>query len=138
MVTRTNPKEHRRGPLWKSRCGSSRRGVVLTSGLSAPTTSPKVRLALREELFFAVISAALTQVFIDAQISPESVWDSPRVKAILEQPGDAPIDLSQLTVEEINALARGAKGIWAEHPDIGDSVEWVRSLRENVFRQDVE
>ena len=63
-----------------------------------------------------------------------SIWDSPRVKAILEQPEDAPIDLSGLTQEEINALALDAKGMWADHPYIKDSVEWVRELRKSLFR----
>lgn len=67
-----------------------------------------------------------------------SIWDSPRVKAILEQPDDAPIDLSQLTKEEIDALARDAKGMWADHPYIKDSVEWVRDLRKGLFRGTIE
>lgn len=52
----------------------------------------------------------------------------------MEQPEDSPIDLSQLTEEEIDALAREAKGIWADHPYIKDSVEWVRELRKGLFR----
>ena len=57
------------------------------------------------------------------------VWDSPRVKAILERPEGTPIDLSGLTQEERDALFIDAKGMWADHPDIKDSVEWVRQLR---------
>lgn len=61
---------------------------------------------------------------------PETVWDSPRVKAILERPVGTPIDLSSLTEEERHALAREAKGMWADHPEITDSVKWVRELRQ--------
>ena len=62
------------------------------------------------------------------------LWDSPRVKAILEQPEGTPIDISKLTEEEIDALAREAKGMWADHPEIKDSVEWVRELRQGLYR----
>lgn len=65
---------------------------------------------------------------------PFSVWDSPRVKAILERPEGTPIDISGLTDEERDALAREAKGMWADHPYIKDSVEWVRGLRQGLYR----
>ena len=64
-----------------------------------------------------------------------NVWDSPRVKAILKRPEGTPIDLSTLTEEERDALAREAQGMWADHPDIKDSVEWVRELRKGLFRR---
>ena len=63
-----------------------------------------------------------------------TVWDSPRVKAILERPAGTPIDLSGLREEERHALAREAKGMWVDHPEITDSVEWVRGLREGLSR----
>jgi hypothetical protein len=62
------------------------------------------------------------------------VWDSPRVKAILEQPEGTPIDISKLTEEEVDALAREAKGMWADHLFIKDLVKWVRGLRKGLFR----
>jgi hypothetical protein len=52
----------------------------------------------------------------------------------LEQPEDSPIDLSQLTEEEIDFLAQEAQGMWIDHPYIKDSVEWVRELRRGLFR----
>ena len=57
------------------------------------------------------------------------VWESPRVKAIIERPEGTPIDLSGLTQEERDALFREAKGMWSDHPEIKDSVKWVRQLR---------
>ncbi|MFQ6028756.1 MAG: hypothetical protein ACE5Q6_14835 [Dehalococcoidia bacterium] len=66
------------------------------------------------------------------------VWESPRVKAILEQPEGTPIDTSILPKEEIAALAQEASGTWVDHPDIKDSVEWVRSLREGMYRESIE
>ena len=57
------------------------------------------------------------------------------MKAILERPEGTPIDLSTLTEEERDALAREAKGMWADHPDIKDSVEWVRGLRQGLSRR---
>ena len=48
---------------------------------------------------------------------------------------DTPIDLSQLTREEIDSLARDAKGMWSDHPYIKDSVEWVRALRKSLFKE---
>jgi hypothetical protein len=62
------------------------------------------------------------------------VWDSPRVKAILERPEGTPIDISGLTPEEIDALAREARGMWADHPFIKDSVKWVRQVRRGLYR----
>ena len=62
------------------------------------------------------------------------VWDSPRVKAILERPEGTPIDISELTQEEIDALFKEAKGMWADHPEIKDSVQWVRELRRGLSR----
>jgi hypothetical protein len=63
-----------------------------------------------------------------------AVWDSPRVKAILERPEGTPIDISGLTQAEIDALAREARGMWADHPEIKDSVKWVRGLRRGLSR----
>jgi len=62
------------------------------------------------------------------------VWDSPRVKAILERPEGTPLDISGLTDEERETLAREAKGMWADHPYIKDSVKWVRELRRSLYR----
>lgn len=62
------------------------------------------------------------------------IWDSLRVKAILERPEGTPIDLSELTEDESDTLAREAKGMWADHPFIKDSVEWVRALRMGLFK----
>ena len=50
------------------------------------------------------------------------------VKAILERPTGDPIDLSGLTEEERDALLAEAKGMWADHSEITDSVGWVREL----------
>jgi hypothetical protein len=66
------------------------------------------------------------------------VWKSPRVQAILEQPMGAPIDISRLTQEKVDALAGEAKGMWADHPEIKDSVEWTRGLRSNLRQGDPE
>ena len=62
------------------------------------------------------------------------VWESPRVKAILERPEGTPIDLSGLTGEEVTALFIQAKGMWSDHPEIKDSVKWVRELRQGLSR----
>ena len=40
--------------------------------------------------------------------------------------------------EEIAALAQEAGGMWADHPDINESVGWVRSLREGMYRESIE
>ena len=56
------------------------------------------------------------------------VWESPRVKAILERPEGTPIDLSGLTPEERDALFEGARGMWVDHSEITDPVGWVRGL----------
>lgn len=61
-----------------------------------------------------------------------NIWDSPRIIAILERPKGTPIDLSELTKAERDAILEDAKGIWADHPDIKDSVTWVRELREGL------
>jgi hypothetical protein len=63
-----------------------------------------------------------------------SIWDSPRVKAILKRPEGTPVDLSGLTEEEIYALATEARGMWSNHPEITDSVQWVRDLREGLSK----
>ena len=60
------------------------------------------------------------------------VWESPRVKAILERPEGTPIDISGLTDEEMAALFIEAKGMWSDHPEIKDSVKWVRELRRGL------
>lgn len=60
------------------------------------------------------------------------IWDSPRVKAILNRPTGTLIDLSDLNEEEIEALIGEAKGMWADHSEITDSVQWVRGLREGL------
>ena len=62
-----------------------------------------------------------------------SIWDSPRVKAILERPKGTPIDVSGLTEKERDALFREAASMWADHPEIKDSVEWVRELRKGLL-----
>ena len=56
------------------------------------------------------------------------IWDSPRVKAILNRAQGTPIDLSGLTEAERGTLAREAKGMWADHPEVTDSVTWVKEL----------
>ena len=58
------------------------------------------------------------------------IWSSPRIKAILERPEGSPIDLSGLTEEERGTLVESAKGMWADHTEITDSVQWVRTFRE--------
>ena len=63
------------------------------------------------------------------------VWGSPRVKAILERPEGTPIDLCGLTGEEVAALFIEAKGMWSDHPEIKDSVRWVRELRQGLSRR---
>jgi hypothetical protein len=63
-----------------------------------------------------------------------SIWDSARVKAILKRPEGTPVDLSGLTEEEIYALATEARGMWSDHPEITDSVQWVRDLREGLSK----
>ena len=62
------------------------------------------------------------------------VWESPSVKAILKRPEGTPIDLSGLTDEEVAALFIEAKGMWSDHPEIKDSVKWVRELRQGLSR----
>ena len=39
------------------------------------------------------------------------------------------LDLSGKSREEIIALAKEAEGMWSDHPDIKDSVSWVRAIR---------
>ncbi len=63
------------------------------------------------------------------------VWESPRVKAILERPEDTPIDISGLTDAEVNYLFLEAKGMWTDHPEISDSVKWVRELRRGLSKK---
>ena len=48
------------------------------------------------------------------------------------------VDTSTLPKEEIASLARESGGMWADHADIKDSVEWVRSLREGMYREGIE
>ncbi len=85
-----------------------------------------------------VEQSAQVESKVDAKSeSKPSIWDSPRVKSILEQPEGTPLDLSDLTEEESKALAREAQGMWADHPEIKDSVEWVQDLREGMYREGV-
>ena len=63
------------------------------------------------------------------------VWESPRVKAILERPEGTPIDISGLTEAEVNDLFLEAKGMWTNHPEIKDSVKWIRGLRRGLSRK---
>ena len=72
-----------------------------------------------------------------SSVDSSSVWDSPRVKAILDRPEGTPIDLSGLTQDERDTLAREARGMWADHPFIKDSVEWVRELRRSLVSDNV-
>lgn len=58
------------------------------------------------------------------------VWKSPRVKKLLAQPLGSPVDLSELTREEVVALAREARGMWKDREEMKDSVAHVRTLRE--------
>ena len=74
------------------------------------------------------LSSSMKKKTVKSKVSAFDVWDSPRVKAILERPEGTPIDLSTLTEEERDALAREAQGMWADHPEITDSAQWVREL----------
>lgn len=58
-----------------------------------------------------------------------TLWNSPVVKTILSLPEGDAVEFAELTPDEINALSEDAKGVWSDHPDIRDSVEWVRELR---------
>ena len=60
------------------------------------------------------------------------VWESPRVRAILEQPMGTAIDLSVLTEKEREQLLSDARGMWADHTEIKDSVKWVRRMRKGL------
>ena len=62
------------------------------------------------------------------------LWSSPVVKAILSRPVGDPAGLAELTQDQINALSEDAKGVWSDHPEINDSVEWARELREGLWR----
>jgi hypothetical protein len=53
----------------------------------------------------------------------DSIWDKPRIKAMLEEPIGAPVSL---THEEALAIAREAFG---KRPDLPPGEEYVRSLR---------
>jgi DNA-binding CsgD family transcriptional regulator len=77
---------------------------------------------------------ALAENLTPRRANTSWVWNSPRVKAILERPKGTPIDLSGLTEAERDALFKEAKGMWADHPEIKDSVEWVRGLREGLSK----
>jgi hypothetical protein len=137
MLVLTKPKEPGLGTHLRPACLKSlKRKAQPTSGprvFAFPGVPNSPGLAFGERLFFAVITKALTDALTPRQTTAFNVWDSPRVKAILEQSEDAPIDLSGLTEEERDALAREAKGMWADHPYIKDSVEWVRELRGSNF-----
>ena len=82
----------------------------------------------------AISLKALGSVVSSDVSTAPSIWNSPRVKEILERPAGAPIDLSGLTEEERDTLAREAKGMWADHPEITDSVQWVRGLRQGLSK----
>ena len=56
------------------------------------------------------------------------------VKTIWEQPQGTTVDLSSLSQEEIDALARDSRGMWKDHPLIKNSVEWVRQIRVGLYR----
>ena len=53
----------------------------------------------------------------------------------LEEKNETKLAIDELTQEEIYDLARNAAGIWKDHPQIKDSVEWVRMLRESLSRR---
>lgn len=95
-------------------------------------------LAMEAELAMsrALLPTGLRVLHIAPSVQKDTywVWHSPRVKAILERPKATPIDLSGLTKKERDALFREAKGMWADHPEIKDSVEWVRGLREGLSK----
>ena len=63
------------------------------------------------------------------------VWESPRVKAIVERPEGTPLDISGLTDAEVNCLFLEARGMWTDHPEIRDSVKWVREIRRGLSRK---
>ncbi len=110
-------------------------------GLTAAMISKQLRIS-EKSVFRARHSAVkklektsnaqseLTKEQDSVRTDPGTIWDSPRVKAILERPAGTPIDLSGLHEEERHALARAAQGMWADHPEITDSVKWVRELRQ--------
>ena len=110
------------------RLGDSRAVEHLIAALSDPNDTESVRTAIVEALerFGDPIAAKLTKV--------PPIWDSPRVKAVLERPAGTPIDLSGLSEEEIDALVKEAKEMWADHQGIADAVQWVRALREGLSR----
>ncbi|MSQ06714.1 MAG: hypothetical protein EXR54_00400 [Dehalococcoidia bacterium] len=80
------------------------------------------------------IAKGLTKKENEAFKESSAVWDSPRVKAILAHPEGAPMDISELTPGEIDALAREARGMWEDHPFVKDSVKWVRQIRRGLYR----
>lgn len=55
-------------------------------------------------------------------------------KTILEQPQGTVVDLSSLSQEEIDTLARDSMGMWRDHPLIKNSVGWVSQLRVGLYR----
>lgn len=119
------------------RRASSRRGVQASHMFESPLSLEArhdPRSLLAHQLLTDELVRALTNGLLTGRPEPSWVWDSPRVKAILERPEGTPIDLSQLTEEEKDALAQGAKGMWADHPYIKDSVDWVRGLRKGLAK----
>ena len=54
----------------------------------------------------------------DLDKDSSKVWESPRVKAILDRPEGTPIDISGLTDAEVNDLFLEARGMWTDHPEI--------------------
>jgi HEAT repeat protein len=109
--------------------GDGRGTETLKAAASDRGDTASVRRVAREALA-RLDDAAATQAS-----KAGNIWDSPRVKAILERPEGTPIDLSVLTKEERDAIFEDAKGMWADHPHIKDSVEWVRELREGLSKR---
>jgi len=136
MVTLTRPKE----PRYRHKKRALRQQWDLPrirrtdAFVSKNSSENQSGLDLGVPLFLAVISDALRRSMVAGPKSSTQVWDSPGVKEMLEQPEGSSIDLSQLTEEEIDFLAQEAHGMWIDHPDIGDSVEWIRDVRKGLIR----
>jgi hypothetical protein len=122
--------------------GSTAGPIVIVNGLDKIPESylrhvlPKMDFDI--EQFLGSLRGVEQSGHIESAVDAKpNISDSPRVKAILEQTEGTPLDLSNLTEEEIKALARGTRGMWADHPEIKDSVEWVRDLREGRYREGI-
>ena len=114
--------------------GQSGTMIAKELGISRATISRAKHSAAKKLEAISISQPEALHMSEPSSVDSLSVWDSPRVKAILERPEGTEIDLSGLTQDERDALVREAKGMWADHPEITDSVEWVRGLREGLSR----